>query len=60
MDFRVELLYPTPTCWDVNPECFQPLDKFPAWKNNLMVGSIVRGRTNGASGVERVVFNEEM
>ena len=24
------------------------------------VGSIVRGRTNGASGVERVVFNDRM
>ena len=35
-------------------------DKFPAWKGNLMVGSIVRGRTNGASGVERVVFNDRM
>jgi glucose/arabinose dehydrogenase len=35
-------------------------DRFPAWKGNLMVGSIVRGRTNGASGVERVVFNEKL
>jgi glucose/arabinose dehydrogenase len=35
-------------------------DKFPAWKGNLMTGSIVRGRTNGASGVERVVFNDKM
>jgi aldose sugar dehydrogenase len=35
-------------------------DKFPAWKNNLMVGSVVRGRVNGASGVERVVFNDKM
>ena len=35
-------------------------DKFPAWKGNLMVGSIVRGRTNGASGVERVVFNDKL
>ena len=35
-------------------------DKFPAWKNNLMVGSVVRGRTNGATGVERVVFNDKM
>lgn len=32
-------------------------DRFPAWKGNLMVGIIVRGRTNG---VERVVFNEKM
>jgi len=35
-------------------------DKFPAWKGNLMVGSVVRGRVNGSSGVERVVFNEKM
>lgn len=35
-------------------------DKFPAWKGNLMVGSIVRGRVNGATGVERVVFNDRM
>ena len=25
-----------------------------------MVGSVVRGRVNGASGVERVVFNDKM
>jgi glucose/arabinose dehydrogenase len=35
-------------------------DRFPAWTGNLMVGSIVRGRTNGESGVERVVFNDQM
>src|SRR5262245_16617455 len=35
-------------------------DKFPAWKGNLMVGSVVRGRVNGASGIERVVFNDKM
>lgn len=35
-------------------------DKFPPWKGNLMVGSVVRGRVNGASGVERVVFNDKM
>jgi glucose/arabinose dehydrogenase len=35
-------------------------DRFPAWKGNLMVGSVVRGRTNGASGIERVVFNDRM
>jgi glucose/arabinose dehydrogenase len=35
-------------------------DKFPAWKGNLMVGGVVRGRVNGASGVERVVFNDKM
>lgn len=35
-------------------------DKFPAWKGNLLTGSVVTGRTNGASGVERVVFNDKM
>jgi glucose/arabinose dehydrogenase len=35
-------------------------DKFPAWKGNMMVGSTIRGRVNGASGVERVVFNDKM
>ena len=35
-------------------------DRFPGWKGNLMVGSVVRGRTNGDSGVERVVFNDQM
>ena len=35
-------------------------DRFPAWKGNLMVGGVVRGRVNGASGVERVVFNDKM
>jgi glucose/arabinose dehydrogenase len=35
-------------------------DRFPAWRDNLMVGSVVRGRTNGESGVERVVFNDRM
>ncbi len=39
---------------------FYTADRFPAWKGNLMVGSIVRGRVNGAAGVERVVFNEKM
>ena len=34
-------------------------DKFPAWKGNLMVGGVIRGRANGVSGVERVVFNEK-
>jgi glucose/arabinose dehydrogenase len=33
-------------------------DRFPAWRDNLLVGSIVRGRTNGETGVERVVFND--
>lgn len=35
-------------------------DRFPAWQGNLMVGSVVRGRVNGETGVERVVFNEQM
>ena len=35
-------------------------DRFPAWKGNLMVGSVVTGRVNGSSGVERVVFNDKM
>lgn len=35
-------------------------DKFPAWRNNLIVGSVVRGRVRGASGIERVVFNDKM
>ena len=35
-------------------------DKFPDWKNNMFVGSTLRGRVNGASGVERVVFNDKM
>ena len=35
-------------------------DRFPAWKNNLMTGIVVRGRVNGATGVERVVFNDKM
>jgi aldose sugar dehydrogenase len=35
-------------------------NKFPAWQGNLIVCSTVRGRVNGASGVERVVFNDKM
>jgi glucose/arabinose dehydrogenase len=35
-------------------------EAFPAWKGNLMVGSVVRGRTSSASGIERVVFNDRM
>lgn len=34
--------------------------RFPAWQNNLMTGIVVRGRVNGATGVERVVFNDRM
>jgi aldose sugar dehydrogenase len=35
-------------------------DKFPAWKGNLLVGSIQRGRIPGTGGVERVVFNDKL
>ena len=35
-------------------------DKFPFWKNNLLVGSIQRGRIPGTGGIERVVFNDKM
>jgi aldose sugar dehydrogenase len=35
-------------------------NKFSAWQGNLIVCSTVRGRVNGASGVERVVFNDKM
>jgi glucose/arabinose dehydrogenase len=31
-----------------------------AWKGNLMVGGVVRGRVNSASGVEHVVRNDRM
>jgi len=35
-------------------------DRFPTWRGNLFVGSVVRGRVNGETGVERVVFNDQM
>ncbi|MFN7916620.1 MAG: PQQ-dependent sugar dehydrogenase [Vicinamibacterales bacterium] len=35
-------------------------DRFPAWKGNLFVGSIQRGRTAGTGGVERVVFTDKL
>jgi glucose/arabinose dehydrogenase len=35
-------------------------DKFPAWKGNMFVGSIQRGKTPGTGAVERVVFNDKM
>src|SRR5258705_3335978 len=35
-------------------------DKLAASKGHLIVGSVARGRVNGASGVERVVFNDKM
>ncbi|MES2625356.1 MAG: PQQ-dependent sugar dehydrogenase [Pseudomonadota bacterium] len=33
-------------------------DKFPAWKNNLFVGSMTTGRIGGTGHIERIVFNE--
>jgi glucose/arabinose dehydrogenase len=35
-------------------------DKFPEWKGNIFVGSIVRGRVAGTGGIERVVFNDKL
>ena len=35
-------------------------DKFPAWKNNLFVGSVRRGETPRTGGLERVVLNEKL
>lgn len=35
-------------------------DRFPKWKGNIFVGSIVRGRTPGTGGIERVVFNDKL
>jgi aldose sugar dehydrogenase len=35
-------------------------DKFPKWKGNIFVGSIVRGRTPGTGAIERVVFNDKL
>jgi glucose/arabinose dehydrogenase len=35
-------------------------DRFPQWKGNIFVGSVVRGRTPGTGGVERVVFNDRL
>jgi len=33
-------------------------DKFPAWKNNLFVGSMTVGRISGTGHVQRIAFNE--
>lgn len=35
-------------------------DKFPAWKNNLFVGSNREGEIPGTGHLERVVFNEKL
>ena len=34
-------------------------DKFPQWKGNLFVTSMIQGRIPGTGHLERVVFNEE-
>jgi len=34
-------------------------DRFPAWKNNLFVGSMTVGRIAGTGHLERIVFNEK-
>jgi glucose/arabinose dehydrogenase len=38
---------------------FSTSDKFPAWKNNLIVGSMTVGRIGGTGHIERIVFNEK-
>jgi glucose/arabinose dehydrogenase len=35
-------------------------DRFPKWKNNLFVGSAVRGEVRGTGGLERIVFNTKL
>jgi glucose/arabinose dehydrogenase len=35
-------------------------DRFPAWKNNIFVGSVRRGEVPGTGGLERVVVNEKL
>jgi glucose/arabinose dehydrogenase len=34
-------------------------DKFPAWKNNLFVGSMTVGRVGGTGHLQRIVFNDK-
>jgi glucose/arabinose dehydrogenase len=34
-------------------------DRFPAWKGNVFVGSMMTGRIPGTGHLERVVFNEQ-
>jgi len=38
---------------------FSNSDRFPAWKNNLFVGSMTVGRIGGTGHLERIVFNEK-
>jgi len=35
-------------------------DRFPAWKNNVFVGSVRRGQIPGTGSLERVVLNEKL
>ena len=35
-------------------------DRFPAWKNNVFIGSVRRGEVPGTGGLERVVSNDKM
>jgi glucose/arabinose dehydrogenase len=35
-------------------------DRFPAWKNNIFVGSVRRGEIPGTGGLERVVLNDKL
>jgi glucose/arabinose dehydrogenase len=34
-------------------------DRFPEWKGNLFVGSMVEGRTSGSGHVRRITFNDK-
>jgi len=35
-------------------------DRFPAWKNNVFVGSVRRGQIPGTGSLERIVLNEKL
>ena len=35
-------------------------DRFPAWKNNVFIGSVRRGEVPRTGGLERVVMNEKL
>ena len=43
----------------VSSLAFYTGDRFPAWKNNLFVGSMTVGRISGTGHLERIVFNEK-
>ena len=34
-------------------------DRFPAWKGNVFVGSLMAGRVEGTGHLQRIVFNEQ-